>query len=611
MDDDNSGEIAYNELFSWLVGEDEDEDRADGDKGDDEPVVLVDAPAPEKVKVMRTDTPLRQKPSVLLLTDPENLPGQRVALAGQNGTVQFVGETHFAPGTWVGVALDKPFGKNNGSVDEKRYFDCKQGHGIFVRLEVATELLMESYSDPTKMPSENVCAACGNEPGAQEELVTDPSDGRSYCASCWVQYSNPVKEDVFLPLVPLGVLETLTEDSLKEAWSREPLPDWPPPVPTLSAVPVPEASKNDWATMLVCLRNSVVGQHARDGFESDRPQLGEVLRSRYLIRSELGEGNYARALLAEDQKTRGMVCVKRHKNNLTMEEITDFMVVAQRVEDADPKEMFFPRLLDAFFDVSSFTVETLIQGQNCLAMAKINPRFFDNVKNVQIVACDCLQGLRLLEVAGVVHNDLKADNLIWAKQGINKRPSVKIVDFGCARLDQRETPGRNWDLAEGGQGHLGKWPPEMIFKLPITHVADVWGLTVTLCELHSGRRMWRDDKDTSEYILAQALGICNARLGVPKSLLKQSSIDIYSCVTPGPRHFPVCYGAGGSLDVLEPTEWGIDQILGNGWEKTDKDKFGELLETALVINPNDRPAASNLLTKCSFVNPKLVGNKSH
>merc|ERR1712072_735496 len=133
-----------------------------------------------------------------------------------------------------------------------------------------------------------------------------------------------------------------------------------------------------------------------------------------MIRSELGEGNYARALLAEDQKTRALVCVKRHKNNLTMEEITDFMVVAQRVEDTDPKEMFFPRLLDAFFDVSSFTVETLIQGQNCLAMAKISPGFFDNVKHVQIVACDCLQGLKLLEVAGVVHNDLKADNLIWA-----------------------------------------------------------------------------------------------------------------------------------------------------------------------------------------------------
>ena len=46
---------------------------------------------------------------------------------------------------------------------------------------------------------------------------------------------------------------------------------------------------------------------------------------------------------------------------------------------------------------------------------------------------------------------------------------MKIVDFGCARL------AGDWALAEGGAGHLGKWSPEMILRLPIGHRSDVWG----------------------------------------------------------------------------------------------------------------------------------------
>ena len=56
-------------------------------------------------------------------------PGREAGL----GTVRFFGLTIFRAGSWVGVELDVAAGRNDGSVEGKRYFECASGYGIFVR----------------------------------------------------------------------------------------------------------------------------------------------------------------------------------------------------------------------------------------------------------------------------------------------------------------------------------------------------------------------------------------------------------------------------------------------------------------------------------------------
>jgi hypothetical protein len=49
---------------------------------------------------------------------------QRVEVTGKDvrGIVAYVGSTMFASGKWIGVILDEPKGKNNGTVQGKSYF---------------------------------------------------------------------------------------------------------------------------------------------------------------------------------------------------------------------------------------------------------------------------------------------------------------------------------------------------------------------------------------------------------------------------------------------------------------------------------------------------------
>ncbi|CAM9801612.1 unnamed protein product [Discosporangium mesarthrocarpum] len=73
---------------------------------------------------------------------PESVDGMKVGdrcevqPGGRRGSVAFVGEVEgLQAGHWVGVVFDEPVGRGDGTVREKRIFDCPPGNGFggFVR----------------------------------------------------------------------------------------------------------------------------------------------------------------------------------------------------------------------------------------------------------------------------------------------------------------------------------------------------------------------------------------------------------------------------------------------------------------------------------------------
>lgn len=91
-----------------------------------------DAPSIEEQKVRAFDREIEERGLAL---------SSRVRLLPESdarrGTVSYLGPVPEIPGlgAWVGVTLDEPTGKNNGTIKGKKYFECGPNYGVLVRPE--------------------------------------------------------------------------------------------------------------------------------------------------------------------------------------------------------------------------------------------------------------------------------------------------------------------------------------------------------------------------------------------------------------------------------------------------------------------------------------------
>lgn len=91
-----------------------------------------------------------------------------------------------------------------------------------------------------------------------------------------------------------------------------------------------------------------------------------------------------------------------------------------------------------------------------------------------------LQGLREIHSVGIIHRDIKLDNLLITTNGV-----LKITDFGWA-TDSAKTPN-------GLAGTFETMAPEVLRGSPQTTAADMWSVGVVLFELVVGRPLLQAD----------------------------------------------------------------------------------------------------------------------
>ena len=97
---------------------------------------------------------------------------------------------------------------------------------------------------------------------------------------------------------------------------------------------------------------------------------------------------------------------------------------------------------------------------------------------LQRVAIDVLEGLAFAHAAGIVHRDIKVDNIMLASDG-----SAVIADFGIARAVSGYVTATGVDMTIGTPGYVS---PEQAQGRPLDGRSDLYALGVTLYKAVTG-----------------------------------------------------------------------------------------------------------------------------
>jgi Tol biopolymer transport system component len=217
------------------------------------------------------------------------------------------------------------------------------------------------------------------------------------------------------------------------------------------------------------------------------PQIksGQVLGS-YQLTDRLGEGGMGVVFGAVDTKLRRPVAIKFISSELAD---ADTRVRFQR-EAQLASSLNHPHILTVHdvgdFDGHAYLVTELVDGGTLKDWAAAESRNWRQVVDVLVGVAD---GLAAAHQAGILHRDVKPQNVLVGKNGY-----AKLADFGLAKLSQaalaEATAGPTAAATGRGVivGTVAYMSPEQATGKPLDARSDVFSFGVMLYELLAGRR---------------------------------------------------------------------------------------------------------------------------
>ena len=161
---------------------------------------------------------------------------------------------------------------------------------------------------------------------------------------------------------------------------------------------------------------------------------------------------------------------------------------------------------------------------------------------IQIYTLQMLEGLAYLHQSGIVHKDIKPENILLDHNGV-----VKFVDFGTAKVigtsGRTRAPGT---VVGNGPNNLNSMTgtpmymsPEVITGESIsrTGVVDIWSLGCCILEMATGRRPWAN-LDNEWAIMYHIAAGHKPQLPTPDQLSEAGIKFVARCLEHDPRKRP-------------------------------------------------------------------------
>ena len=225
-----------------------------------------------------------------------------------------------------------------------------------------------------------------------------------------------------------------------------------------------------------------------------RPNVGDVLLKKYEILSLVGEGAFGCVYRACDSKLNRDVAIKFINSSDRI--LTRFMDELEAIKKLDHPNIV--RLYD--YDI-------LKGGVPCIVMEYVNGRELGDVltsvgafscAEICDIALQVLDGLVETHKQGIVHCDLKPENIMLVDVGARKNV-VKLIDFGVASLLNKASENERSRMLVGTPQYMA---PEQILHKPLGPWTDIYALGLILIELFTGHFVF-DHEDPREVLRMQ------------------------------------------------------------------------------------------------------------
>uniref|UniRef100_A0A3Q3W3Z5 Protein kinase domain-containing protein n=1 Tax=Mola mola TaxID=94237 RepID=A0A3Q3W3Z5_MOLML len=201
----------------------------------------------------------------------------------------------------------------------------------------------------------------------------------------------------------------------------------------------------------------------------------------YKIHKVLGQGVYGKVVECKNVDSKEKMAVKIVERNLSAAAVKEVSIL-KNLRQLDENKNNLVRFVEHFQQ----------KGCSCLVFEILDMSLYDflkkrsfnplRVSEMRVIAQQMLVALNALKSIGLIHGDIKPDNIMLVNH--TAQPfKIKLIDFGLAHSASKITAGTKIQA-------VGYRAPEVMLGCPMNEAIDMWSLGCVLAFMYLGRHLY-------------------------------------------------------------------------------------------------------------------------